>query len=170
MNKYQIHGTVQTEFLLCENRRNCTNCPLQGDLCRRKRREVMLLSDVWYLFPDGRILYIKKGFIFDGASVPRVAWRVIGHPLDHEFIRSALPHDALFAAQLLPKEQADDVFAGVMIDVDNIGWFKRNTMYSSVKVGGGSAWRSHTPKSIANARNYVQIIPAVPVHNSPLSP
>lgn len=38
---------------------------------------------------------IPKGYCFDGASVPRFFWRVIGPNTDNKFLIAALIHDAL---------------------------------------------------------------------------
>jgi len=155
---YNIEGKIKTEFLLCDNRRQCKTCPLRGDKCRRKRREVKLLEDVIYTLPDGRRILIKKGFIFDGASIPRFFWRVIGHPLDHEFIRAVLLHDGLYAAELLAQSLSDEAFLEFMKYYDDIGWFKRNTMYKGVRIGGSTVWKNHTVESVNNARAYVSFI------------
>ena len=155
---YDISGPVQVEFILCQNRRQCKTCPLRGNKCRRKRREVMLLADVIYTLPDGRQILIKKGFVFDGGSIPRFFWRVIGHPLDHEFIRAVLLHDGLYASELVSQDEADMAFLEFMQYYDDIGWIKRNAMYEGVQIGGNSVWTSHTMESVTNARAYVSFI------------
>ena len=38
---------------------------------------------------------IPKGYCFDGASVPRFFWRVIGSNTDNKFLMAALIHDVL---------------------------------------------------------------------------
>ena len=38
---------------------------------------------------------IPKGYCFDGASVPRFFWRVIGSNTDNRFLIAALVHDVL---------------------------------------------------------------------------
>jgi uncharacterized protein DUF1353 len=155
---YDINESIKTEFILCTNRRRCKACPLRGDKCRRKRREVRLLEDVVYTLPGVRQVLIKKGFIFDGGTIHRVFWRVIGHPLDHEFIRTVLLHDGVYAAELLPQKEADFVFLEFMQYYDDIGWFKRNTMHKAVRIGGGSVWDNHTEESVKEARKYVSFI------------
>jgi hypothetical protein len=155
---FDILGEVKVKFLLCENRRNCEKCSLHGDKCRRKRREVMLLEDVIYVLPDDRRLLIKKGFIFDGASIPRFFWRVVGHPLDPEFIRAALLHDGLYASELEEQEECDLLFEEFMEDYDDISWAKRTAMYQAVHWFGGNVWKEHSQESVLNARKYVMFI------------
>lgn len=158
MGRYDISGPVKIEFLLCKNRRNCENCLLNGARCLRKRREVVLLEDVIYTLPDGRQLLIRKGFIFDGGSIDRFFWRIIGHPLDHEFIRAVLLHDIFYASEIVSRAEADEHLRGFMKDYDSISLVKRNTMYYAVRAGGGFVWDKHTPESIAKAREYVTFI------------
>lgn len=38
---------------------------------------------------------IPKGYCFDGASVPRFFWRIIGSNTDNKFLLAALVHDVL---------------------------------------------------------------------------
>lgn len=38
---------------------------------------------------------IPKGYCFDGASVPRFFWRIIGSNTDNQFLVAALVHDVL---------------------------------------------------------------------------
>lgn len=50
---------------------------------------------------------IYTGFIFDGASIPRFFWRVIGSPFSPEFQKAALIHDYLYRTQILTRKAAD---------------------------------------------------------------
>ena len=38
---------------------------------------------------------IPKGYCYDGASIPRMFWRIIGAPTDNRFLIPALIHDVL---------------------------------------------------------------------------
>lgn len=38
---------------------------------------------------------IPKGYCYDGASIPRIFWRIIGAPTDNHFLIAALVHDVL---------------------------------------------------------------------------
>ena len=158
MGRYDISGPIKIEFLLCKNRRNCENCLLNGDRCLRKRREVVLLEDVIFTLPDGRRLLIKKGFVFDGGSIPRFFWRAIAHPLDHEMIRAFLLHDGFFGSELVSRDEADEHLRGFLKDYDNIGFTKRNAVYAGVRIGGRSVWNNHTLESVSKACEYVAFI------------
>ena len=36
---------------------------------------------------------VAECFVFDGASVPRFFWRLLGHPFDKRHLRGSLRHD-----------------------------------------------------------------------------
>ena len=38
---------------------------------------------------------IPKGYCYDGASIPRAFWRLVGAPTDNKFLIAALVHDVL---------------------------------------------------------------------------
>ena len=50
------------------------------------------------LLTTKKIIYnfsIPKGYCYDGASIPRLFWRVIGSNTDNRFLIPALVHDVL---------------------------------------------------------------------------
>lgn len=52
-----------------------------------------LVADFAYTRPDGTGEVIPKGFVLDGASIPRLCWRLVGHPFDPDYICAAVVHD-----------------------------------------------------------------------------
>ncbi len=94
---------------------------------------------------------IHEGFIFDGASIPRAFWRLIGHPMQPRTLVAALMHDYLYATEFLERKTADWIFLE-MLQKSGVGWIKRNLMWGAVDLFGGSVWRSHTLKSVLDAR------------------
>lgn len=108
---------------------------------------MILLTD-WHvegMLPDGRIFYldVKAGFVFDGASIPRLLWRVCGHPLEAPRIAAALAHDWLYAAKCTSREDADMIYRTISEWVD-IGWLCRNVEYAALRACGWAAWNGHT--------------------------
>ena len=51
-------------------------------------------SDFGYLRDDGLMVIALKGTLTDGASIPRLMWRVCGHPLSGQNKFWAAGHDA----------------------------------------------------------------------------
>lgn len=62
-------------------------------------RRYMLDRDmsVTWLNKEGetRQLTIPKGYMTDGASIPRAVWTLIGSPYEPEFITAAIVHDKM---------------------------------------------------------------------------
>jgi hypothetical protein len=72
------------------------------------------VSDFDLTLPDGRVIHIPKGFEFDKASVPSVAWWYLPRD-DADVIIAALMHDYLYITtkiegQPITKKEADMIF------------------------------------------------------------
>ena len=55
-------------------------------------------APLWIIDKKKNIFYyfeIPKGYCFDGASVPRFFWRIIGPNTDNNFLIASLVHDVL---------------------------------------------------------------------------
>jgi len=97
---------------------------------------------------------ILPGFRWDGASVPRFFWRVVGAPFNGKYLPAALLHDALYAAELFPRKRCDAVFLEFMAQL-GVPWWRRGAMYLAVRLGGGAVWRGHTARDVARARRLI---------------
>jgi hypothetical protein len=106
---------------------------------------------------NGVAIHIRAGMRTDGASIPRIAWRVVGHPLQVPLLGPALGHDALYAGELVSQKEADRWFLEAMRRA-GIGWLKRNTIWAAVRAGGWAVWRKHTRQSVARARWFAELI------------
>ncbi len=77
---------------------------------------------------------IPEGYTWDGASIPRFAWRVIGAKTDPRFLIPSMVHDVLcenhnFAGN--DRYFADKVFERLLY-VSGVSAFKRWAMFHSV--------------------------------------
>jgi len=72
----------------------------------------VLLRDYGYVDAEGVEHWSLKGMPFDGLSIPRVLWRVAGHPWG-KYLRAAIPHDehCYLAGSLAPGEERNLVRA-----------------------------------------------------------
>lgn len=57
-----------------------------------KKYPYLLLNTVIYTLDDITVR-IGKGFRYDGCSIPRIFWTLIGSPADVEYMRASLLHD-----------------------------------------------------------------------------
>lgn len=80
------------------------------------------------------VFTIKKGYIWDGASIPRLAWRIIGAKTDPRFLIPSMIHDVLcenhhFAGN--DRYFADKVFERLLF-VSGVSAWKRWAMFHTV--------------------------------------
>ena len=104
----------------------------------------------------GYSITVKKGFDFDGASIPQALWSVYGNPLSGEFRIAALVHDALYASEKLPRKLADDIFLDLMKQ-HKVGYIKRQTMYYAVRSVGWYVWRGHTKEEVEKYKGFIDV-------------
>lgn len=86
---------------------------------------------------------IPKHYVFDGASIPRPFWRVVGSPWG-PYRDAAAVHDYLYshghkAYPEVTRKQADKYFRQIMLEV-GIGKTLAAIMYRAVRVGGWRGW------------------------------
>lgn len=93
-------------------------------------------------------LFIPKGFNWDGASIPRFAWALVGSPWTGPQKRAALPHDAGYCGTEglvldqetnehfnMPRKDWDDLFLSCLI-FRGASFMNRNTMHRAVRDWG----------------------------------
>lgn len=120
-------------------------------------------GDIWRLTEDlvacwrGQRIVVRAGYPTDGASIPRIAWGIIGHPWDY-YLPAAIVHDALYGSEIWPRQQADEAFHDLM-SVLSVRKIRLHAMYYAVRAFGLFAWAGHTAESIAHARGHLTISP-----------
>ena len=82
---------------------------------------------------------VPKGFVFDFASIPKLAWSIVGAPATglHRF--AAVVHDYIYSTQKYSREICDKIFLEAMT-VSGVVYWKRKTMYYAVRIGGSRAY------------------------------
>lgn len=73
-------------------------------------RLVRLARDLRFRDRRGAIWRVPEGYVFDGASIPRVFWRVIGGPLDGPYRDASVVHDYLCDHPQVPWRVAHLIF------------------------------------------------------------
>ena len=77
---------------------------------------------------------IPKGYCYDGASIPRLFWRIIGSNTDNRFLIPALIHDILCENHSFienDRKFSTEVF-NALLDASEVNAFKRFLMKNSV--------------------------------------
>lgn len=103
-------------------------------------RKMLLAPYAWH-DPVQGLIEVPAGFLFDGASIPRLAWTIIGvTPFDHKIIHAAVIHDWLYSTRSLSRKLSDDVFKRIM---KREGRLRRTSIFlihRSVRIGGCRAY------------------------------
>ena len=97
-----------------------------------------------FKLPDGRRgrVTVYAGFVTDGASVPRMAWFLAGHPMESPRIVAALAHDWLYASHVTDRKTADEIYAAILRAVGRASW-RVAVEYAALHKFGASAWHEH---------------------------
>lgn len=114
---------------------------------------------VWFTYGGKRYrLTIKRGFLTDFASIPRLVWSILA-PWNYKYTPACLPHDEGYekAGKLtlwtwdgvtwspvraeLSRRAVDDLMYWGMVARKTPAW-KVKAIYSAVRVGGWLAWRN----------------------------
>lgn len=130
----------------------------RGDAATGKH-VVSVAWEVSGVLPDGRAFTVRVavGFSFDGCSVPRLLWRLCGHPMEVPRVAAALAHDWLYAAHVCDRETADEIFREICKLV-GLGAIRRNVEYYALRVAGGAAWNSHGAEDQEFARAHGALV------------
>ena len=104
------------------------------------KEDVLILLEDVEVEALGYKIIVKKGFDFDGASIPKWLWSIYGSPLNGNYVVASLIHDGLYASQKVSKRVSDKIFLDTMKQ-SNVGYIKRTSMYLAVTMFGGKDWK-----------------------------
>ncbi|MEN9362165.1 MAG: hypothetical protein RL095_3700 [Verrucomicrobiota bacterium] len=99
----------------------------------------VLLTDFRFII-NGEEVVIPRGFLFDGASVPRAFWSIIGAPNEPDFMLAALLHDWLYWSHQWTKAKADAALRDLLV-ASGVSAIRAGAMFRAVDLFGGTAWR-----------------------------
>ena len=111
--------------------------PLKGEFVGRSQWK--LTHPFRYVNPPVD-LEVPTGFTTDGASIPKIAYPLIGSPWGGRYAKAAVPHDYRYYTQTIPRRKADKQFIDGMT-ILGVPWWKKRLMYRVVRLGGWICWR-----------------------------
>ena len=98
-------------------------------------RKMKLLEAFQFVDKKGVKWSAPIGSIIDGASIPKLFWRLIGSPFVGKYRRASVIHDVYCVTKERPHSQVHKMFYDAM-RVDGVSYLKAKTMYLAVKWGG----------------------------------
>lgn len=102
-------------------------------------RDMIILRELTYTDLSGVVWVAPAMSMVDGASIPRICWRVIGSPFVGRYRRSSVIHDVYCQTRALPWRMVHSVF-NEMMGVDGVPFVKRFFMAKAVWFFGPK-WR-----------------------------
>jgi hypothetical protein len=88
---------------------------------------------------NGYKILIPWGFQYDGASIPRLCWPIIGSPYLPEYMLPALGHDKVYHTHEIERHLADQMLRDTLI-LCGVSSFVAGTIYRAVRTFGGWYW------------------------------
>ena len=106
---------------------------------------VRTLRPLYYQTALGLVV-VPENFRSDGASMPRLFWRMIGHPFQMQYLREAILHDWLYRTQPCSRALADRIFYELL--AGKVKPWRRKLIYLGLRLGGWVAWRQNRKELI----------------------
>lgn len=103
----------------------------------------MRLCKDWYFWIGNVAYWIPAGYIFDGASIPRIFWALIGSPFEPDFWAAALAHDWLYFTHQTSRAVADEVIYQ-LLKQSGVNTVKAHIIWGAVRAGAFWAWGNST--------------------------
>lgn len=111
-----------------------------------KGEKYRLLDDISF-FIGTREIHIPKGVEFDGASIPRLFWSLIGSPFEPDFMEAALIHDYCFYTKCCSFMEANNLFKA-KLKTNGVSAWRRGLMWVSVASGGLIYWNRENEENL----------------------
>ena len=94
-----------------------------------------------FLYRNGSIAVdVPAGFVSDGASIPKIAWSIVGGPWTGKYRNAAVVHDYLYSVQTFTRRITDREFLRGMKGL-GVSWWKRRLMHRCVRLVAWIPWR-----------------------------
>ena len=103
------------------------------------------------------VISLKPGFVFDGASVPRLLWFAAGEPMLPPRVAAALVHDWLYRSQIVPRDKADWYYAQLQAQAGR-AYGRIAVEWIALRLCGDAAWEENKRRGISDAYGTITYI------------
>ena len=79
-------------------------------------------------------------YSYDGASIPRIFWNIVGSPFDPKNLEAASVHDPFYLVHAVPRWMADE--AAFQLWLPLTGLAGARVRWSAVRTGGYFSWKN----------------------------
>jgi hypothetical protein len=99
------------------------------------KSHVRLSETLRYEDRYGTVWTVPKDYVFDGSSIPKALWSVIGHPLQAEWVHAAALHDWECQQRTEPWPAVHRRFYWAM-RAGGVGWRAAEIKWAAVRLKG----------------------------------
>ena len=111
----------------------------------RNGRDMELMQMFQYADPAGVVWMAPRGSVVNGASVPRVLWRIVGSPFVGRYRNASILHDVYCVTQVMPSPQVHRMWYWAM-RAGGVGRVRAFVMWLGVRLFGPRFRRRHVAK------------------------
>lgn len=99
------------------------------------------LAADWHIVYNGDLYRLPMGFATDGASIPRILWRVCGTPLEVPRLYAALVHDWIYSGgdPEATRAEADALYRDMQIEL-GVSRFAAYVEWVAIRIFGRRHW------------------------------
>ena len=119
-------------------------------------RNLEILTEPWHVKILDLEFTIKKGFMWDGASIPRAFWITTGSSFMPKYRAAACVHDFLYRTGIVSRKTADKIFYIMLKSRKDVGRYTAWKMHRGVRAGGWVSWKRYRKRSIDWQREYLE--------------
>lgn len=130
-------------------------------------RRMELLSEFSYIDPNGKKWTTPKGWIVDGASIPRFLWTLVGSPFTGGYRRASVVHDYYCDKKNEPWQAVHKMFYWASL-AGGASEVEAKILYAGV-FAGGPRWKdvhfsNHPPRIKAEPGDFdsIEVVPWQP--------
>lgn len=109
--------------------------PVQKPFLYKDGTDGWLYKQDFFIRIGNDVVTIKKTFDYDGASIPKPFWTIIGHPMGVRKMIPAGVHDIGYASHFMKQSALDDLFLELLEAFEN-SLVVRNACWSAVRSAG----------------------------------
>ena len=127
-----------------------------------KKTFARLLENTFIIYEKNgkkKMLEVVKGYEFDGASIPKIVWPLVGASFEGPHFVMSVFHDVIYDTHKISKSDIDDIFGAGIRFLGGWGYEKE----IAVELFGRWAWRK-SKKHIKKMQEFCKItdIPELP--------
>ena len=130
-------------------------------------RRMEMLHDFSYVDTTGKKWTTPKGWVVDGASIPRLLWTLVGSPFTGGYRRASVVHDYYCDTKTESWQAVHKMFYWASL-AGGVGLAEAKILYAGV-YAGGPRWKNvhysnHPPRIIAEPGDFdsIEVVPWTP--------